>query len=68
MARYQKNHRLHPATVLALKALLLTGVHSRELRLAEWSDKIEILVTNSIIIMLNAQTKQEYKQWITKPE
>ena len=34
----KKNHRLHPATVLALKVLLLTGVRSGELRLAEWSE------------------------------
>lgn len=32
------NHRLHPATVLALKVLLLTGLRSNEVRLAEWSD------------------------------
>lgn len=34
----KKNHCLHPSTVLALKVLLLTGIRSGELRLAEWSE------------------------------
>lgn len=32
------NHHLHPATPLALKLLLLTGIRSHSLRLAEWKE------------------------------
>ena len=34
----KENHKIHPASVIALKILLLTGVRSGSLRLAEWNE------------------------------
>ncbi len=60
-----KNHRLHPATVLALKILLLTGARSGELRLAEWS---EIDFDNSMwtIPANKYKTGVEHKVYLTE--